>query len=453
VNSVFSRNLKREYPIVAFAKGAWITDTDGRRYLDACSGAVAANLGHGLTEINEAINSQLAKVAFAHTSQFLSEPALELAHKLTRLAPRSFAGGRVYFASGGTEAVETALKMARGFFWERGESSRHIVVSRWNSYHGSSIGALSVTGHPARRRPYVPILKDQPHISAAYPYRCPCGAPGSCENENCAIARADELESAILKHGPENIMAFIAEPIVGAALGAAVPGNGYWERIRKICTKYGVLLIADEVMTGLGRCGHNFALDAWQVTPDIIVVGKGLAAGYLPLSAVIASEDVMSAYENGSGVFEHGFTYSGHPASCAAGLAAINYLADYKVIDSVRKRQAAFFENLRRTSDSSIIGDLRGKGLMAGLELVANKETKEPFSTHLKMSQLVATEAAAEGLLVYPGSGFIDGLKGDHIIIAPPLNIEDADLTTLYEKLAVVIKRVEAKVSSTAVSR
>lgn len=248
-------------------------------------------------------------------------------------------------------------------------------------------------------------------------------------------------------------MAFMVEPIVGAALGAAVPGDGYFQRIRKICSKYGVLLIADEVMTGLGRCGYNFALDAWQVSPDIIVVGKGLAAGYLPLSAVIASEDVVSAFENGSGVFEHGFTYSGHPASCAAGLAAISYLTKHKLVEAVHKRESSFFENLARTADSSIVGDVRGKGFMAGLEFVANKETKEPFSTHLKVSQLIASEAAADGLLVYPGSGFIDGLKGDHVIVAPPLNIEDADLTTLYEKLAVVIRRVEQKLSSTAVSR
>lgn len=441
MSSFFYRNLKRDYPIVQSATGVWVTDCEGNRYLDGSSGAVVANLGHGVREINEAIANQLSQVAFAHTSQFVSRAGLDLAQKIVDLAPGNLkSGSRVYFTSGGSESVETAIKLARAYFVELGENSRTTVISRWNSYHGSTIGALSATGHQARRRPYLPILKDQPHISAVYPYRCRCGAEGSCNSPQCMNSLANELEEAILKEGPGNVMAFIGEPIVGAALGAAVPGPQYWPGIREICTKYDVLLIADEVMTGLGRAGANFGMDLWGVVPDIICLGKGLSAGYLPLGAVLASPRVVKALESNSGIFEHGFTYSGHPVACAAGGAAIDYLNRHDLVNSVAQREAEFFSRLRELFRFSIVGDVRGRGFLAGIEFVQNTKTKEPFPPSLRISQVVSREAAKAGLLVYPGAGSINGISGDHIMVAPPFTITDEELDALLKRLSIALQ-------------
>ncbi len=447
MSSFFARNLKRSYPTVSGASGAWVEDEDGKKYLDGCSGAVAANLGHGVAEIKAAIIDQLDRVAFAHTSQFISEPALLLADALIELAGKSFKGGKVYFSSGGTEAVETALKLARAFYCERdGVSTRSLYISRWNSYHGSTFGALSITGHPARRKPYYSLLRDQPHISPAYPYRCPCGfGPGPCSSVDCSLARADELEATILRVGPENVVAFIAEPIVGAALGAVGPVGPYWQRIGEICTRHDILFIADEVMTGLGRAGANFALDRWAVKPDIIVVGKGLAAGYVPLSAVIASPKVVAPFlsEKSSGAFEHGFTYSGHPLACAAGLAVIEYMKKHGTIASVAAREAAFQSRLQAMMQFDFVGDVRSYGFLGGIEFVADRKTKKPFPVELKMHRLVADQSMKDGLMVYPGAGFVDGGGGgDHVIVAPPLNISDQDMDTLFVRLTQVFSGI-----------
>lgn len=442
----FYRNLKRAYPTVSFARGVWVTDDKHRSYLDACSGAVVANIGHGVAEINEAIQEQLSKVAFTHSSQFVSEAALNLAERTIALAPGNFKNGRVYFVSGGSESVETALKMARGYFYELGQDSRRLVISRWNSYHGSTQGALAVTGHPARRKPYLPILSDHPKISPAHPYRCPCGfGPGPCVSEQCSLERADELEAAILKAGPENVMAFIGEPVVGAALGASVPSGGYWKRIREICSRYGVLLIADEVMTGLGRVGPNMGLDLWGVEPDIIALGKGLSAGYMPLGAVLASGEVVSAFEQGSGAFEHGFTYSAHPVSCAAGVAVLDYMQEHRLIQSVKQREKNFLAGLKEACSDDIVGDVRGHGFLVGVELVMDQKSKQPFPAELKLSQQVAAQALQNGLMIYPGSGSIDGVKGDHVIIAPPFTISESEMKELFQRLKLSIEQVSNK--------
>lgn len=444
MSEFFFRNLKKTYPTVASAKGVRITDTQGKTYLDACSGAVVANLGHGVAEINEAINDQLKKVAFAHTTQFVSEAGLSLAKKVVELTPPAFrTGARAYFMSGGSEAVETAIKMARSYFVHRGENQRTICFSRWQSYHGSTFGALSATGHPARRKPYVPLLRAPSHISADYRYRCKCGfSPGPCLNEECSISVADELESAIIFSGPENVMAFIAEPVVGATLGAAVPGRAYFSRIRDICNKYGILLIADEVMTGLGRTGAAFGMNHFGVEPDIIALGKGMAAGYQPLAAVLGSGRVVKAFEESSGVFEHGFTYSAHPVSCAAGLAAVDYVLKHDLIERVAARESAFFQRAEVLLSSGIVGDIRGKGFMMGIEFVKNFDSKEPFAADLRISQIVSQEAMKNGLLVYPGSGFIDGVNGDHIMVAPPFTTTDDEISELFEILSRVLMTV-----------
>lgn len=453
MSEFFFRNLKKTYPTVASAKGVRITDTEGRTYLDACSGAVVANLGHGLAEVNEAINDQLQKVAFAHTTQFVSEAGLKLAKKVVDMTPAGFKrGARAYFMSGGSEAVETAIKMARSYFVHRGEHQRTICFSRWQSYHGSTFGALSATGHPARRKPYVPMLRSPSHVSADYRYRCKCGfGPGPCANDDCSIARADELEEAIVFAGLENVMAFIAEPIVGATLGAAVPGRAYFPRIREICDKYGILLIADEVMTGLGRTGTTFGMNHFDVEPDIIALGKGMAAGYQPLAAVLGSGRVVKAFEDSNGIFEHGFTYSAHPVSCAAGLAAIDYVQKHNLIEKVGERETSFFNRAKQLLSTGVIGDIRGKGFMMGLEFVKNAETKEPFSAEVRISQLVAQEAMKIGLLVYPGSGFIDGVNGDHIMVAPPFNVTDDELSEMFDLLQRAITTVANQVVSSKV--
>ncbi len=441
MSNFFYRNFKRSYPTISSAKGVWVNDTEGNSYLDGCSGAIVANLGHGILEINDAISRQLSQVAFAHTSQFVSQATLDLSKLIVDLAPQQLqTGARVYFTSGGSESVETALKMARAHFVERGDNNRDTVISRKSSYHGSTAGALSATGHPARRKLYLPLLRAQPQISAVYPYRCTCRTQGVCNKAECTLKAADELESAILAAGPDKVMAFIGEPVVGAAIGAAAPGDGYWERIRQICTKYGVLLIADEVMTGLGRLGSNFGLDLWGVVPDIICLGKGLSAGYLPLGAVLASPQVVESFENNSGIFEHGFTYSGHPVSCAAGVAAIDYLKQHGLVARVASRESEFFAALKQLFKFEIVGDVRGRGFMAGIELVADRQTKQPFAPEPRVSQLVRAEAAKVGLLVYPGSGSIDGINGDHIMVAPPFTITDQELEELFKRLEIALK-------------
>ncbi len=407
-------------------------DREGRRYLDACSGAVVCNIGHGVAEINEAIQHQLSQIAFAHTSQFVSEPALRLAERLIGGAPAGFSGGgRAYFVSGGSEAIETALKMARGYFYEQGLEKKHVAIARWSSYHGSTQGALSLTGHPARRAPYLPILAGNPHIAPSYPYRCPCAAPGSCDSEACGLALADELEEAILRAGSENVMAFVAEPVVGAALGAVAPHQGYFKRIREICDRYNVLLIADEVLTGVGRLGVEHGLSHFGIEADLIALGKGLAAGYMPLAAVLASRKVVAAFEANSGVFEHGFTYSAHPVSCAAGLAVLRYIDEHALISRVANRESTVKRCLEASFESGIVGDLRGKGFLWGLELVSDRGSKTPFPANLRISQALAATAADLGMLIYPGSGSVNGTSGDHILVAPPFTITEEELEQL----------------------
>ncbi len=477
MTNFFYRNLKKHYPTVESAKGVWIRDTDGKEYLDGCSGAVASNIGHGVSEVNEAIQDQLSKVAFAHTSQFVSEPALALAEHIATLRAQSHAliagtkvtpspsKERVYLTSGGSEAIETAIKMARGYFVEIGQPKRRYLLTRWQSYHGSTLGAMNATGHPARRKPYLPILYpelghdelsllvdplgpqaklvDRTHIETPYPYRCHCENSGVCASSECALSLANELEKALERLGSENVMAFMAAPIVGATLGAVTPqaGNVYWKRIREICTAHGVLLISDEVMTGLGRVGANFGTDIYGVESDISVLGKGLSAGYVPLGAVAASEKVAAGFENGSGVFEHGFTYSGHPTSAAGGLAVLRYIQKHNLTEKVANAQQSFFERLDALRSFDFVGDIRGKGYMSGIEFVKDRTTKAPFEPSMRVSAEIAKTAFANGLLVYPGSGFLPGAAGDHIMITPPLTITDSEMDELFNRLTTTLKQ------------
>jgi adenosylmethionine-8-amino-7-oxononanoate aminotransferase len=451
MQSFFSRNLKRQYPQIKSGQGVWVTDSRGKTFLDGCSGAVVANIGHGVAEINEAINEQLSKIAFVHSSQFVSEAALALADRLVSRAPQGIRnGGRAFFVCGGSEAVETSLKMARAFFYEKGMKDRRIVISRLASYHGASLGALSATGHPARRKPYLPVLADNPHISASHPYRCPCGAPDVCQSESCGKALADELEKEILAAGADNVMAFIAEPVVGAALGAAGPHPGYFKRIREICDRHQVLFIADEVMAGMGRLGTESALSVFGVEADIVALGKGLAAGYMPLGAVLASGKVVAAFENGSGIFEHGFTYSAHPVACAAGLAVLNYVDEHRLFERVIALEDRLKNGLNRLYDSGIVGNVRGKGFFWGVEFVQDRAGKTPFAPELRVCQKLGSEAAQLGLLVYPGGGAVDGNIGDHIIVAPPYTISESEIDELLQRLTAAVASTEKSLRSAA---
>lgn len=479
MSNFFYRNFKKEYPVAVEASGVWITDASGRKYLDGCSGAIVSNIGYGVRSVTEAVAAQMSVLPFAHTSQFVTEPALKLAEKLAELvfpesthhlarmdadckdaadkdSDRRASRARVYFTSGGSEATETALKLARSYWLEKGEHRKWYYISRRPSYHGSTFGAMHVTGHPARRKPYEPLLDSTMsaggscQIEPPYPYRCLCGASASCHKRECASRYASLLEETIVRLGAANVAAFIAEPVIGAALGACVPPDGYWQDVSEICRRHGVLLISDEIMTGLGRCGYPLGLDRWDVKPDIAVLSKGLAAGYMPLGAVVASGGVAAAIEGGSGVFEHGFTYSGHPASAAAGLAVLDYLSQNQLFEKVRQGEEAFLDQLRRASDCGIVGDVRGCGYLFACELVRDKTLKEPFAAEEKMSQLVARAALEEGLLIYPGSDFLPGGGGDHIMVAPAFNMSHSEMSQLFERLERALAKTMSRVMQKA---
>ncbi|HZN04618.1 MAG TPA: aspartate aminotransferase family protein, partial [Candidatus Polarisedimenticolia bacterium] len=423
---LFPRNLKLSYPVAVKAEGVFIEDASGKRYLDGCGGAVVCSIGHGVKEIADVMTAQARRLAFAHSSQFVTREAMDLTSRIAALAPGDMKEtGRVYLVSGGSEAVETGLKLARQYHVERGRPGKHKVIGRWGSYHGSTLGALSVTGNAARRDLYLPMLPPSPHIAPSFCYRCPLGL----EFPECAVSCIDELETAIRQEGPDTVAAFIAEPVVGATLGAVPTVKGYFERARALCDQYDMLLIADEVMTGVGRTGKNFGIDHYGVVPDLIVTGKGLSAGYAPLGAVIAGDHVVEALARGRGYFEHGFTYSANPLSAAVGSAVLEYIEEHNLIE-----QAATLGTIlgKRLGDLKkrhrIIGDVRGLGMMWGLEIVKNRSSKEPFPPALKVARRLYEASLEEGLMIYPGTGTREGRDGDHCIIAPPFTITRSEL-------------------------
>jgi len=435
---VFYRNLNRYYPAVQRGEGIYLYDTEGKAYIDVSGGAVVASLGHGLREIEEAMLTQLGNVAFAHGSQFTSPAAVALAERLVAMAPDNMK--RVYFLSGGSEAVETAVKMARQYQVDRGKPMKYKVISRWTSYHGNTLGALALSGHTGRRRYYQPLIRHTPHIAPAYCYHCPCGR----KPESCALECADELEKTILYEGPDSISAFMAEPVVGATAGALVPKDGYFQRIREICDRYDVLLIVDEVMTGLGRTGRNFAVDHWGVKPDMIVCAKGLGAGYYPVFCVITTAAVHTAIKQGNGNFVHGHTYSQNPLACATALAVLDYIEKHDLVRRSAMLGTYLLEKLQLLYRHNIVGDVRGLGLFAGVEFVRDRKTKEPFPPARKVNALVSNLAFDKGLIVYPGGGGADGVNGDHVLIAPPFIITEREI----DKMVAILDEAVGEVSS-----
>jgi adenosylmethionine-8-amino-7-oxononanoate aminotransferase len=428
-SGLFSRNFKKTFPIAVRGEGCWIIASDGRRFLDASGQAAVVSIGHGVQEIGRAMAEQSSQIAFAHTSQFHSAPAEKLAARLLALAPANFRdGGRVYFTSGGSEATETAIKLVRQYHLETGQMERYRVLSRRQSYHGSTLGAMSVSGNFARRSPYEPLIADWGHIAPCFCYHCPFEKTFP----QCELACADDLQAHLDGNKKNDAAAFIFEPVVGATLGAAVPPDGYVTHIAEICRKNGILLIADEVMTGMGRTGKAFAVEHWGVEPDMILVGKGIASGYAPLGAVLVSARVVDAFERGSGAFMHGFTYQAHPVSTAAGNAVFDYLESLKLFDRVTPAG----QNLRQALTSLLthphVGDVRGLGLLFGVEFVKDKATREPFPKSHNIAEKIRQACLEESVLTYPTQGCVDGLRGDHILLAPPYTIspeESAQIT------------------------
>ncbi|MDY0038804.1 MAG: aspartate aminotransferase family protein [Desulforhabdus sp.] len=435
---VFYRNLRKSYPLVDHGEGVYVWDTNGNRYLDGSGGACVVSIGHGVEEIGSAMLAQAERLSFAHGTHFTSEAAIECAGRLARLTPDPGLN-RVYFLSGGSEAVETAVKMVRQYWREVGKPDKYKIISRWTSFHGNTTGALALGGHTGRRRHYLPLFLHTPHIEPAYCYRCPFGKdPAGCELE-CA----DQLERTIKYEGPDAVAAFIAEPVVGATAGALVPKNGYWQKIRAICDKYDIKLIADEVMTGVGRCGRNFCLDHWAVAPDLIVAAKGLSSGYTPIGAVIVQEEIHRAIQQGSGNFVHGHTYSQNPLSAAIAAAVIRYIEEHRLVERSAELGKYLLTKLARLLELGIVGDVRGLGLFAGIELVRDKASKATFDPALKVNAKVAQAAFAGGLITYPGSGGADGINGDHILLAPPFIITEEQVDEMVNTLEESIQTVE----------
>jgi adenosylmethionine-8-amino-7-oxononanoate aminotransferase len=422
--------LDEIYPVIDYGKGVYLFDTEGNKYLDAASGAVTANIGHGVAEIIEAMQEQAKKVSFVYRSQFTSEAAEKLAEKIAEWTPGELNWS--FFVNSGSEATETALKMAIQFWQERGIHTKTRIISRWVSYHGITMGALSMSGHPGRRARFVPILEDFPVINPPYCYRCPYNLVAP----SCGYLCANELETAIKRIGAEHIAAFIAEPVIGAAGGAIAPPKDYFKTIKKICEDYDILFIADEVMTGFGRTGTMLACEQWGVVPDIVALGKGMGAGYAPIAAAVASEKVMEPILAGSKSVMSGHTLSANPQSCAVSLAVLEYLEKNEIIKDVECKGVYLKNLLEKLKGSfSFIGDVRGQGLLLGIEFVRDTRTKAPFSRQDLMTQKIVSLAKEKGLLVYPAGAGIDGVNGDAIIISPPLTITKREIEILVSLL------------------
>jgi len=440
MTQVFHRNPKHNYPVAVGGDGPYVIDGNGRRYLDACSGAAVSCLGHSEREVIAAIKSQLDQLPFAHTSFFTNQPMEELADELVASAPEGIE--RVYFCSGGSEAIEAALKLARQYFVEIGQAQRSQVIARRQSYHGNTLGALATGGNLWRRKQFEPLLFGVSHVAPCYAYR------GKLEGEaDAAYAQrlVRELDEQVKRLGPDRVLAFVAETVGGATLGCVTPVPGYFQGVRAICDKYGMLLILDEVMCGMGRCGTLYACEQEGVVPDLVCIGKGLGAGYQPIGALLASGKIYAAVVNGTGFFQHGHTYTGHATACAGALAVQRIFKNRVLLAKVRERGAGLETLLRARFDAHPhVGDIRGRGLFWALELVEDRSSKQPFDPKHKINAKIKLRALENGLMCYPMGGSLDGVAGDHVVLAPPYIISEAQLDELVDKLARSIDEVIA---------
>jgi adenosylmethionine-8-amino-7-oxononanoate aminotransferase len=435
--SVFQRRISHPHPVISHGEGVYLYDTQGRRYLDASGGAIVSNLGHGVRQVVDAIAEQGAKFAYAHPTQFTSGTLEAYAEALAKVTP--LPNPKFYPLCSGSEAIETAIKFARQVQVERGESSRYLTIARQQSYHGTTLGALSVTGKPKMREYFKPMLVDMPHIPPPYCYRCPF----DLAHPECDLRCAEALEQEIIRVGDGNVAAFLGEPVSGATLGAVVPPDGYWSRIREICDRHGLLLIADEVMSGMGRTGKWFAVDHWGLVPDIITMGKGTAGGYFPLAITAVMGEWVDMIVDQGHDFVHGGTFSHHAVGAAAGLATLKYLQQHDLVASVRRMGETLGNKLCAAFDSNPwVGDIRGKGFMWGLEFVADRDTRTPFPYQERFAQKVADAAFSLGLLVYPGSGCADGTSGDLVTLGPPFTITEEQLDELVGLLRAAVDEV-----------
>jgi adenosylmethionine-8-amino-7-oxononanoate aminotransferase len=431
MSHVLHRDPRLQYPVAVRGEGAYIFDRDGKRYLDASGGAAVSCLGHSDPAVTGAIRRQLEKLPFAHTSFFTNEPMEALADELVRRAPPAL--DKVYFVSGGSEAIEAALKLARQYFVEKGEPQRAHLIARRQSYHGNTLGALAVGGNAWRRKQFEPLLIDVSHVSPCYSYR----NKNESESEEAYGQRlAKELEDEIEALGSDKVIAFVAETVVGATLGAVPAVAGYFRRVREICDRHGILLILDEVMCGMGRCGTLWAFEQEGIVPDLVTIAKGLGAGYQPIGAVLVGSGISEAIQGGSGFFQHGHTYIGHAAACAGALAVQKRLHVDGVLNQVDSLGKALMRRLQAAFENHPnVGDIRGRGLFAGLELVEDRATKKPFDPKLRLHARVKRAALQAGLMCYPMGGTLDGVRGDHILLAPPFILENGQLDELVDKL------------------
>ena len=428
---ILHRSANAVMPVAVGGSGVEIFDAEGRGYLDASGGAAVSCLGHGHPDVIAALRRQLDALAYAHTAFFTSVAAERLADRLIEDAPPGI--DRVYLVSGGSEAIEAALKMARQYFVEIGEPQRRAIVARRQSYHGNTLGALAAGGNAWRRAQFEPLLIETHHIDPCYAYRL----IGEGESDADYAARAAEaLEAKLVEIGPDRVIAFVAETVVGATAGAVPPVGDYFKRIRAICDRYGVLLILDEVMCGMGRTGTLHACEQEDVAPDLMAIAKGLGGGYQPIGAVLLSQRIFEAFANGSGAFQHGHTYMGHPMAAAAALAVQdvikrdNLLANVVSMGDLLKRRLE-----QRFGNSPFVGDIRGRGLFRALEFVEDRAAKKPFDPALKLHARLKREAMARGLVVYPMGGTIDGARGDHVLLAPPFIVDDSQIEAIVERL------------------
>ena len=431
MSKTFPRNMKILPPTATSAQGCYIYDKSGKSYLDGSGGAAVSCLGHGDPDIITAIKSQADQLSFAHTGFFTSEPAEELTELLIKHAPGDL--DRVYLVSGGSEATEAAIKLARQFHIENGEPKRKNLIARKQSYHGNTLGALAAGGNEWRRKQFSPLLINVSHISPCYEYILREETETAYEYGQ---RMAQELEDEILRLGPKSVMAFMAEPVVGATLGAVPAVDGYFQKIRKICDQYGVLLILDEVMCGMGRTGYLYACNADNIAPDILCIAKGLGAGYQPIGAMLCTSHVYECIENGSGLFQHGHTYLGHPVAAAAANAVIKKLINNDLVTRSAEKGKKLSNMLEsKFSQHPNVGDIRGRGLFQGIEFVEDREKKKPLDPGLKFATKLKMNAFEAGLICYPMSGTRDGKNGDHVLLAPPFIIEDSQMDELIEKI------------------
>lgn len=429
---VLHRSLRQTPPVAVRGQGVWVYDSAGRAYLDGSGGAAVSCLGHNHPDIQAAMHAQIDALAYAHTSFFTTEVAERLAERLVADAPAGIS--HAYFVSGGSEAVEAALKMARQYFVEIGQPERRHIVARRQSYHGNTLGALAVGGNAWRRAQFAPLLIEVEHVSPCYAYRDQREGESA---EQYGERLAAELEQAFERLGPGSVMAFVAEPVVGATAGAVTAVPGYFRRVREVCDRHGVLLIADEVMCGMGRTGTLYAVEQEGVTPDLITIAKGLGGGYQPIGAVMAQQRIVDAMQQGSGFFQHGHTYLGHAVACAASLAVQETIRRDGLLARVQAQGAGLRARLEQALGAHPhVGDIRGRGLFMGVELVQDRASKQTFDPALALHARIKREAMARGLMVYPMGGTIDGRHGDHVLLAPPFIITDDELDQLTERLA-----------------